>query len=294
MSIYNTPLRYPGGKQRLTPFVQEILEENQIDGHYVEPYAGGAGIAIELLVDKKVQHIHLNDCSPGIYAFWHSVVNHPEEFCRLISSASLTIDEWKKRKEIVKQKETSDLLNLGFSTFFLNRCNRSGILNAGVIGGYAQAGDYKIDARFNRNELIRRIELISLFKDRISVSNLDAEFYLKNYIPNLPENTLVYCDPPYFVKGSDLYPNYYAHKDHIRLSEVIQSCVSHRWILSYDGAPEIIEMYRQRRHFLYDLQYSAAKAYKGKEIFIFSDPVRIPSQTSIKSIDYALSRLITS
>lgn len=123
---------------------------------------------------------------------------------------------------------------------------------------------------------------------------MKLQVYLKNYVPNLPENTLVYCDPPYFVKGSDLYPNYYAHKDHIRLSEVIQSCVSHRWILSYDGAPEIIEMYRQRRHFLYDLQYSAAKAYMGKEIFIFSDSVRIPSQASIKSIDYALSRLITS
>ena len=136
-----TPLRYPGGKQKLTPFIEAILSENKISEHYVEPYAGGAGVAMELLLNKKVQFVHLNDANLGIYAFWFSVLNHTEELCHLISVASLTVEEWKKRKEIVKNVDRNNLIELGFSTFYLNRCNRSGILTAGIIGGLDQTGN---------------------------------------------------------------------------------------------------------------------------------------------------------
>ncbi len=292
MSLYNTPLRYPGGKQRLTPFVIEILEANLINGHYVEPYAGGAGVGIELLLKNKVQYIHLNDYSYGIYAFWYSILNYTEKFCQLISSASLTIEEWRRQKAIVKRLDNDNLLELGFAIFYLNRCNRSGVLNAGVIGGYSQQGNYKMDARFNRNELIRRIESIALFKNRIAISNFDAEFYISNYIPNLPENTLVYFDPPYFMKGSDLYPNFYSKNDHLQLSHIIQNQINRKWILSYDGVPDILTLYNERRHFLYDLQYSASTVYKGKEVFIFCDEIKLPRQASIKSIDLGLQNLI--
>lgn len=292
MSLYNTPLRYPGGKQRLTPFVNEILEANLITGHYVEPYAGGAGVGIELLLNNKVQYIHLNDYSYGIYAFWYSILKYTEKFCRLISSASLTIEEWRRQKAIVKRLDNDNLLELGFAIFYLNRCNRSGVLNAGVIGGYSQQGNYKMDARFNRNELIRRVESIALFKNRITISNFDAELYISNYIPNLPENTLVYFDPPYFMKGSDLYPNCYSKKDHLQLSHIIQSQTNRKWILSYDGVPDILILYNKRRHFLYDLQYSASTVYKGKEVFIFCDELKLPRQASIKSVDLGLQNLI--
>jgi DNA adenine methylase len=292
MSKFKTPLRYPGGKQKLTPFIVEILEANNIGGHYIEPYAGGAGVAIELLLSKNVKHIHLNDSDSAIYAFWHSVVNKPEELCRMISSASLTVDEWRKRKLIVQKGNKKDLLELGFSVFYLNRCNRSGVLSAGVIGGLDQTGNYKMDARFSRNDLIRRIETIAIFNTQISVTNLDAEYYINNYIPNVPEDSLVYFDPPYYEKGSELYLNSYKPEDHQRLAKLIQKNVSHKWVLSYDGVPEILDLYKKRRHFLYDLQYSAGKNYKGKEVFVFNDKLKLPTICKLENIQEGLNNLV--
>jgi len=292
MGLFKTPLRYPGGKQRLSPFLLETLEENNINGHYVEPYAGGAGVAIELLLTKKINHVHLNDSYLGIYAFWHSVINHNEEFCRLVTSASMTVDEWIKRKEIVRKADKSDLLQLGYSVFYLNRVNRSGVLGAGLIGGKNQDGNYKMDARFNRADLVRRISTIERFKDKISISNLDAELYIKNYIPNLPQNTLIYLDPPYFQKGGELYLNSYRKSDHARLSDIIQNEIGHKWVLSYDGVDDILELYKERRHFLYNLQYTAANVYKGREVFVFSDDIALPQRSSLKHIQMGLDSLV--
>lgn len=293
MGNFKTPLRYPGGKQRLSPFINELIIENNLsEGHYVEPYAGGAGVALQLLMTKKVSFIHLNDSDFGIYSFWHSVLNRPDELCKMIARASLTVEEWRLRKQIVKKCDKRRKLELGFSVFFLNRCNRSGILSAGVIGGLEQNGNYKMDVRFSRNDLIRRIEAIVKFKDSIFLTNYDAQYYVQNYIPNLPDNTLVYLDPPYYEKGSQLYLNAYNKKDHELISSVIQNEINHKWVLSYDGVPDIVELYKERRHFLYDLQYSAGKSYKGKEIFIFSDRMNIPQKCSLESIEVGLKNLV--
>lgn len=292
MSKIKTPLRYPGGKQRLTPFIQEILSQNKISDHYVEPYAGGAGVAIELLVNRKIKFVHLNDANTGIYAFWYSVLHYTQELCHLIATASMTVEEWKKRKQIVKKSDKSNLLELGFSTFYLNRCNRSGILSGGLIGGLDQSGNYKMNARFSRNDLIQRIEGISLFKNQIFISNFDAEYYIKNYISNLDENCLIYLDPPYFEKGSNLYLNSYKKQDHDHLSKVIQNDIKHKWVLSYDGVPEIIDMYLKRKHFIYELQYNAEKVYKGKEIFIFCDKLDIPKKCTLEYINEGILNLV--
>lgn len=294
MATYNnSPLRYPGGKQRLTPFISELLKVNDLEiGHYVEPYAGGAGVAIELLLGHKVSSIHINDLNFGIYSFWHSVLHKPDDLCRRISSASLTVEEWRLQKSIMKKCDRRKKLELGFSVFFMNRCNRSGVLSGGVIGGLAQRGTYKIDARFSRNDLIRRIESITRYRDKIFLTNYDAEYYIKNYIPNLPEKTLVYLDPPYYQKGSDLYQSHYLKSDHTRISNVIQKELQHKWVLSYDGVPDIIDLYKNRRHFFYDLQYSAAKVYKGKEVFIFSDKMKLPLSCGLKHIDQGLCSLV--
>lgn len=287
-----TPLRYPGGKQKLTPFIEEILAQNNVTGNYVEPYAGGAGVALELLLNRKIQHIHLNDANRGIYAFWHSVINNTEKLCRLISTASMTVAEWKYRKDIVNNSKNATLLELGFSIFFLNRCNRSGILSAGVIGGNDQSGNYKMDARFSKMDLIRRIEAISVFKKKITITNHDAEYYIDNYIPNLDNNTLVYLDPPYYEQGGNLYLNSYSHDDHEHLAKIIQKKIKHKWILSYDGIPEIVNLYHKRRHFIYNLQYNAEKVYLGKEIFIFSDKVKIPGESKLKFVNAGIENLV--
>ncbi|MCU1267191.1 MAG: adenine methylase [Acidobacteria bacterium] len=289
MTTYKTPLRYPGGKQRLWPFLDEILTANNLlGGHYVEPYAGGAGIAFELLLRKRVSHVHLNDSCIGVHAFWHSILNETENFCRKISRASLTVDEWKRQREVFKVRHVADRLDLGFAMFYLNRCNRSGILTGGVIGGLSQTGKWKIDARFPRNELITRIEAIAAKRASIKIRNWDAERFLIDYLPRLPVKTLVYCDPPYFHKADRLYPNHYKATDHARISKVIQTRVKLPWVVSYDSCPDVLAHYRERRAFQYMLQYNAARAYKGAEVFIFSDKVDLPPGSAIAAINDGL------
>lgn len=292
MGLNKTALRYPGGKQKLAPFLAEIIKYNKLDGgEYVEPYAGGAGAAIELLISKTVSRIHLNDSSYPIYCYWRSILHESDKFCRLIMSASLTIEEWHRQREILLEPQNYSLLEVGFSTFYLNRCNRSGVISGGVIGGIEQTGEWKMDARFNRAELISRIESIAFHREKIQIQNLDAEEYLKQYLPTTSRKTLVYLDPPYFEKSRGLYLNTYKKEDHLRLSTFIQRKLKKKWVLSYDAAPEIISYYSKRQHFLYDLQYNAASVYKGKEIFVFSDNLQLPKTSSLVFIDKSLKRI---
>jgi DNA adenine methylase len=288
---HKTPLRYPGGKQRLAPFILELLEANDlVGGHYVEPYAGGAGVAMDLLIDGHVSCVHLNDSSYPIYAFWKSVKSFPEELCRLISRTPLSVEQWQKQRLIVQSPDEHDVLTVGFATFYLNRCNRSGVLTGGVIGGLTQKGEWKIDARFPRAELIARVEAIARQSKSIRLRNWDAEKFIRQYIPKLPMNTLVYCDPPYYERSSRLYLDKYSDDDHARVAKLIQSNLNHSWIVSYDKAPQVLNCYRDRRRFIYDLQYNASRVYVGREVFIFSDDIVIPKKSTLPYIDKVLRR----
>ena len=289
MNRYKTPLRYPGGKQKLAPFVAEVMIGNDLQGgHYAEPYAGGAGVAIELLLNGIASHIHLNDSCSAVYSFWKSVINETEGLCHRISRASLNVREWRMQQEILRNRGEHSVLDVGFSMFYLNRVNRSGILSGGLIGGLAQEGEWLMDARFPRAELIRRIENIARHRKHIHLRNWDAERFINTYLPRLPDESLVYCDPPYFEKADRLYLNHYHPEDHRRIAKVIQK-INLPWIVSYDAAPDILKYYACRRSFIYGLQYNASKAYVGTEVFFFSDRLQIGSRSAIKSIDQALS-----
>ena len=243
---------------------------------------------MQLLIDGHVGKVHLNDSSIHIYAFWHSILDNTERFCRAISKSLLNIDEWKAHREVVRNPDNHDLFNLGFSTFYLNRTNRSGVLNGGVIGGLSQAGEWKIDARFPQKALIERIELIASKGKNINIYNDDAEEFFSKTLPTLPNNTLMYCDPPYFEKASGLYLNYYKPEDHERIAKTIQNIHNVKWIVSYDGVKNILDYYSHRRNFLYNLQYNVSRVYKGSEVFIFSDDLVIPRTSSVKCIEEAL------
>lgn len=274
---FNTPLRYPGGKGKLTDFIKLLFEENELlDGHYVEPYAGGAGIALNLLLHNYASCIHLNDLNSAVYSFWHSVLHEPEVLCRQIRDVKVNMDEWYKQKAILNDPVNHTQLELGFSTFFLNRTNRSGIIWGGVIGGKNQDGPWKLDARFNKDDLIRRIEKIALYRSRIRLYNLDAAELIKTVLPSLPEKTLVYLDPPYYVKGQGLYENHYLHDDHVTIAKLVKKKIKLPWVVSYDHAPEIIEMYQDCPTIAYGINYSAQDRYKGAEAMFFSKKLNIP------------------
>jgi DNA adenine methylase len=271
-----TPLRYPGGKGKLANFMKLVfLENNLLDAPYVEPYAGGAGIALALLFDEFASHIHINDLNQSIFAFWHSVLNETDALCRLIHDTPATMREWENQQAIQQHADQVATLELGFSTFFLNRTNRSGILTGGVIGGKNQDGPYKLDARLNRDNLESRIQRIARFRDRISIYNMDAAQFIRTILLGISHNALVYLDPPYYMKGQGLYENYYEHNDHLEIARLAAQIPQH-WIVSYDNALQIQSMYSVNRQITYNLSYSAGDRYSGSEVMFFSDGVVIP------------------
>jgi DNA adenine methylase len=277
MDQFNTPLRYPGGKGRLTQFVADLVESNGLTGcHYVEPYAGGAGIAITLLYLEYASHIHLNDLNRSVHAFWGSVLNEPDELCRLVRDTVPTIDEWYRQRAVQADANASPLA-LGFSTFFLNRTNRSGIMKGGVIGGKDQLGKWKLDARLNAKELARRIEKIASFASRISLYNLDATNMIKTVLPKLPQSTMIYFDPPYYVKGKGLYEDHYKHEDHAMIAELVMSSVMQPWIVSYDNVKSIRDLYKSKRQTTFGIRYSAGTRCEGSEVMVFCDALNIPA-----------------
>ncbi|HDR1882284.1 TPA: DNA adenine methylase, partial [Pasteurella multocida] len=251
----NTPLRYPGGKAKFAPVIKQIIEKNNLSGHYVEPYAGGAGVALDLLFSGYCSDIHINDLDLAIYNFWLAITKHNAEFIHLIEKTPVTIEEWHKQKQCLTNNKLSPLEN-GFATFFLNRTNRSGILKAGVIGGLEQSGNYKLDCRFNKRELIRRIERIGQLSEHIHVYNQDALVLLDQIDNIVPTNSLIYLDPPYYVKGQGLYRNFYKHDDHVAISQKLAN-VKIPWIVSYDNHPAIKELYQEYKQTDYILNYSA-------------------------------------
>jgi DNA adenine methylase len=272
-SNFYSPLRYPGGKGKVANYVKSLLTINDLeDCTYFEPYAGGAAVALELLFHEYAKTIHINDIDPGVAAFWRSTLYRTEELCQKISATRVCITEWHKQREIYK-KDCGDDIELGFATFFLNRTNRSGIIRAGVIGGLAQEGDWKLDARFNKRELIDRISRIGSQASRIKFTQMDALELLKQ-VPN-SQDVFVYLDPPYFHKGKDLYTHAYEAGDHKSIADLVKQISSARWIVSYDDAEAIGKLYGRFRSIHYTLSYSAQSRYKGAEVMFFSPGLRI-------------------
>jgi DNA adenine methylase len=283
----NSPLRYPGGKAVLSEFLAATIAGNGIeDCAYVEPYAGGAGAAINLLLANKVASITLNDADRCVWSFWHSILYHTKAFIERIKTTPVTVQEWRRQRAIYLERPDR-ILELGFAAFFLNRCNRSGIMtNGGVIGGLDQTGEWKIDARYNQEGLIRRIERIAILREKIKVFNLDAIDFLRLEI--LPKRDrshfFVYLDPPYYVKGSLLYLNHYKPKDHAVLAHFLRRIKNIDWLVTYDNTPEIRELYSWGNITNFDLHYSAAFSKKGNEIMISSADLHLPiKQLSVRS-----------
>lgn len=281
---YNSPLRYPGGKAKLASLVEAIFRANNLlDGVYAEPYAGGAGIALALLFEEYAARIYLNDIDPAVYAFWHAVLHDTDALCRLVRDTPATPREWERQKRIYTRAATEPRLALGFAAFFLNRTNRSGIIDsARMIGGRDQNGRWKLDARYNQPGLADRIARIARYRDRIHLSNLDASEFLIQTATRLPAKSLVYLDPPYYVKGQRrLYASYYQEEDHIKIAELLPALPFH-WLVSYDNAPAIRRLYRDYRRVTYRLRYTAAERHQGTEVMFFSPNLVVPREARSK------------
>lgn len=282
--MYYSPLRYPGGKGKLASFMEYMIDQlGHRGGTYIEPFAGGAGIAMELLLRNVVSRIVINDYDKAVWSFWKAILTETDRFVEEIRTVPLTVDEWQKQHEILVTQNDKYSFELGFAAFYLNRTNRSGIIKGGVIGGQEQAKDWKMDVRFKREELVTRIQRIAARKKDIKLYNKDVNSFIKNYVPLYEENALIYFDPPYFRKGQQLYMNFFNYKDHVRIEQEIREHVNCDWIITYDYEPQIEEIYHNYNLRLYDLNYSVSTKRKANELMIFKDGIFIPSDEELNS-----------
>ncbi|MDD7908668.1 DNA adenine methylase [Pseudovibrio exalbescens] len=285
MSKSSSPLRYPGGKSCLLPLVSNLLKINSLRHRsYAEPYAGGCGLALSLLYASFVSEIHVNDIDASIWSFWYSVLSETEELCERINTAEMSIDEWRRQKEVYSSQDVSDPVSLGFATFYLNRTNRSGIIkDAGVIGGLNQTGNYKMDCRFNKDDLERRIRRVAKYKRRIHLYRLDALEFIKESQKITPEKTFFCIDPPYYKKGSSLYTSFYKPDDHALLAKTVLD-LEKPWIVTYDNTPEIQELYNHMRQYSFDVNYSVQTKRVGNELLIASENLNVPSELERRKV----------
>lgn len=271
MRQFFSPLRYPGGKSCIYSFISSLFHENNLIGvNYAEPYAGGAGLALKLLFNEFVEKIYINDYDIGIYSFWNEILTNADSFCNWINDVDIDIEHWIYYKNILSNKFNVDKSDLSKAVFFLNRTNVSGVLKGGPIGGLLQQGKYKIDVRFNRDDLIKKIQRISALNNRIILSNQDGIEFIKR-IDRSNKNTLIYLDPPYYQKGSNLYMNFYSDKDHLALAKFLDKIKS-LWLVSYDNHKFILDIYKEKRKILYKLSQNTSNRI-GDEIMIFSEEI---------------------
>lgn len=273
MTKLYSPLRYPGGKAKLVAFFKKLIEENNLKGDtYIEPFAGGANVALSLLIEGYVSKVVINDIDRSIYSFWNSILHNTTRFIDKIEKCELTVEEWQKQKNILKNPRASELA-LGFAVFFLNRTNFSGVITAGPLGGLEQTGKYKINARFNKPTLIKRIQAIASHKANIEVKCKDALALIED-IKN-EKNCLVYFDPPYYVQGKRLYTNFYQHQDHATLAQSI-STLKMPLVITYDNVDEIKDLYKSLDSREFVINYSAKTHIQANEVMFTNN---LPSKT---------------
>lgn len=277
-----SPLRYPGGKSRLADYMARLIRAQPTrPREYAEPFAGGAGAALRLLVNEEVRYAHINDMDPGVAAFWRCTFEHTEAFARQIRSAEVTVDQWHKMREIYDNPAGVDDLRLGFATFFLNRSNRSGILRARPIGGLDQSGTWKIDARFNREDLANRVEYVGAYRNRVLLTEMDARPFL-NQLAESPSSILAYVDPPYLVQGERLYLDGLSYDDHRELASLLRRS-DLPWFMTYDADERITEdLYKGLRCASFDISHTAATQHIGSEYAVYSNGLVVPDLDIIR------------
>ena len=274
-----SPLRYPGGKAGLAPFLTDVLDLNDLRGvNYYEPYAGGAGAALSLLSENVVRRIFINDADWRVYAFWKTVLDEPNWFVDKIMTAKLDLAEWRSLRETCLSPQGKSLREVGYAAFYMNRCNRSGVLNSGPIGGYEQSGEWKLDVRFTKPTLIERILEITKMRSAIEVSNQDAVLFLKEKLPtgNGRKNAFVYLDPPYVVKGQRLYLNAYEKDDHGEIAAYMRKQKILPWVMSYDDTELVRRLYQRQQMAFLPINYSLQEKRSTYELVIAPHHVRLP------------------
>lgn len=250
-----------------------------------EPFAGGAGASLSLLYREDAAEVVINDLDHGVHDFWWTLVSRPQPFLRRLKQTPITIREWRRQRDVYRSRGRVSRLSRGFAAFFLNRCNRSGIImNGGPIGGIAQDGEWKLNARFNKDELLRRCERVAEYKDRIRVSCIDG---LRLIDSTDNHSTMLFVDPPYYGKGQTLYLNRLDHTYHMELAARLKRLSRAAWVVTYDDCPEIRRLYKGWATIRpFRLRYAANERRDGREVMITPKWMRLPEQQQSAAIKW--------
>lgn len=284
-----SPLRYPGGKTKLASFLSHTLSLNNMQNViFCEPFAGGAGLSLKLLIEGKVESIILNDFDQGIYPFWHAVFFDTQRLIDKIAEIEVSLEEREKCKNVLFERSNSGKtsgynFDLGVATFFLNRVNVSGIIKGGAIGGIKQEGKFKIDSRFGKLGLIAKILKLAEFRDKVRLFNLDVIKFINavllcDDVVGNKEDLFIFFDPPYFRQGKTLYLEFYRAEDHFCLATIIKKKLSDfHWILTYDNESFIFDLYQKFNPKRFSLQYSANAKITATELMFSSSKTKTES-----------------
>ena len=288
MPITKSILRYPGGKTQLSKFVANLINLNKIENPiYCEPFSGGSGVSMELLLTNKVDSIILNDLDPSIYSIWYAILQDTEKLINAIQYIPITMDQWYIQKETYTKLRNIPKynFNLALSTLFLNRTNRGGIITGGPIGGYSQKSKYALDCRFNKSGIIKKIISIAEQRHRIHLYMLDAKDLINDVLLSTSPNRLfTFFDPPYYQQGQALYKNAFKHDDHVSLAQAIRSMNEYKWLTTYDECPEIQSIYSDYHLYTYKLRYSINQFRNANEYLFVSPSTKIKSYDKVKLI----------
>ena len=282
----SSPLRYPGGKSVLADLLGRIKTLNGLGNHAIaEPFAGGAGASLTLLYLEYTKEIFINDADASIYDFWWSLLNQQKRFLRLLSGADITMEEWRIQRENYRKSSRISMVRRGFATFYLNRCNRSGIIvNGGPIGGLKQNGKWKLDARFNKVDLRRRCEKVAEYRKRIVVSCEDGIEFIRQTDAH---PTMFFIDPPYLEKGRTLYLDVLDDDYHRALARRLRSMSEKPWVLTYDDCRQVRNMYSDWAKIRpYSLGYTAHKRRRGSEVLIVPRWMELPKSQNSSAVGW--------
>ena len=288
-----SPLRYPGSKRRLAAYVCQALELNSLQPSlYVEPFFGGGSVGIYLLQNEMAEKVIIMDLDPWVASFWHSVFFDTKWLVDRVMKTEITLDLWRQ----LKKSKPKSRREKAWACLYLNRTSFSGILEkkAGPLGGKDQKSEYKIDCRFPREVIAKRIEEIGKFRGKIhAVWNCSwkdgiGKIKLEQRKKNLPKkNVFYYLDPPFFEKAENLYRYYFDKKDHEQLRDNLLQ-LQDKWLLSYDFSREVDRLYGDAienktngtNHHHVDIYYSLAVLSErrvAKEVILSNLP-KLPAQ----------------
>ena len=276
------PLRYPGSKASFASSVGAFVTACGYTGfEIVEPFAGSASVSIDLVSSGVCSKAILIERDPLLYAFWSAVFFDTRRLCNRINKLSIDLGTWHDLRPLlaINSPDEYELIDLAVAGLFFNRTNFSGVLHAGPIGGQQQKSVYKVNCRFNKDDLIARIRAIAKLQNRVEVIFSDALGFLETQKEAVNQNRFYYVDPPYFVQGEKLYRYSFELSQHKQLAKVLSELKA-PWLLSYDRHPVIEMLYERYASSGFKFKYSS-KIRKVEREFLVTN-IKLPKTLSME------------